>query len=234
MARLVWNFRPRVHSVFLHVPKTAGTYVQQCIDEEGLRMSKPKGMERQIAMKHATLPQLVSMEPRFRKASFYAAWVRHPVDWYVSAWRYCVDIERRRPGRRRRMVTWFDWHPFAPLVQRWSDSFEVWINSVTTHLPSYYSQLLEQYVGPAGGEFVDYIGRQETVADDVAELCGRRFPRGRVNESRQQKPTVTSAIERAIHDSEREALQRFYSSSYAKRWYLQRNRDAISGSKTFA
>lgn len=64
-------------SIFFHVPKTGGTWVR-----EALRSSM--GCDRQIGLNHGTPCEIANVLDH--KFSF--AFVRNPIDWYVSFWKF--------------------------------------------------------------------------------------------------------------------------------------------------
>ncbi len=75
-------------ALFVHVPKTGGTWVRRVLEEAGLARGE-------LGRAHAT-PDELRHEPHFRHADVVFAFVRHPLEWYRSYWAY-----RRKHGWHR-------------------------------------------------------------------------------------------------------------------------------------
>lgn len=132
--------------LFLHVPKTAGTYVRHCW---------PKHCwEREAGPIH-----------RFREAysgefEFSFCFGRDSVAWHESYFHF-----RHASG----------WESIEDYADPWvlddcrADTFEGFMRNVTERKPTAYPDLLARY-----SSGVDFVGRVESLADDLAEI-GRRI-----------------------------------------------------------
>ena len=152
-------------SVFYHIPKTGGIWVKEAMRRSGLRYGRcrnrrvghPFGLKRE----HAT-PDVIIDEHKTGRFSF--CFVRHPVSWLRSHWCYRV------------MTQILD--PKTPLDRAWDDLFEPFVLNVLERYPNgYVTQLYQFYVG-SGADGVDFIGRQENLADDLVSaltLAGEDF-----------------------------------------------------------
>lgn len=111
-------------AVFLHIPKTGGNLVTSVLRESGL-------VRAQLGHKHADMSRLLVpadgrvskpvlfLEMRrimtaLRPKPFLFCFVRHPLKWYESWFKYKAQPARnwRTWGSERELL---DWHPAAPL-----------------------------------------------------------------------------------------------------------------------
>lgn len=154
--------RLRRNSVFIHVPKTGGTWVTKLLWETGLA-------DGEVGRAHATPAELADC-PVWRDGvrPLFFAFVRHPLTWYQSYWSY-----RQKNG----------WHKPSPLEPQApirtveldancaSDDFEQFVRNVVDRYPrGWVSHLYRHYT--AGCAFV---GRFERLREDLLHvlLLGR-------------------------------------------------------------
>ena len=148
-------------SVIYHIPKCGGVWVKEAVRGAGLRYDrcKDKKMHHPLGLKreHAA-PEVVRDE--YKDGLFSFCFIRHPVGWYKSFWSY-----RAKTG-------WLD-NKF-PLDRLWEDEFELFVLNVLGEYPDgFVTELYRCYV-----EDVDYVGKQETLADDLVKaltLAGESF-----------------------------------------------------------
>ncbi len=202
----------RSGAVFLHVPKTGGSWVTRVLEEQGLvvrrfehihagawqvaRFLQPARALRNDMRAHVAASMPISWRRRLRRAlrlrgrggsvvaapspedvprppgkPFAFCFVRHPLNWYESYWKYQVKtgwIEYGTPGDP------FDWHPWAVLRGIRSDDFNTFVHELVEREPGYVSRMYGWYVDG----FVDFVGRQERLAEDLVEalrLAGEAF-----------------------------------------------------------
>lgn len=220
MSRFLYDTK----TLFLHIPRTGGTFVEKVFQECGIRCSRwasGKLIMNRLPQKHALLghykrERLAEVEKKF-------AFVRHPLSYYRSVWGWLCRSEGRGLGNH-------NWHPFQEVTRYWHPQYSVWLNQVLKYQPGWYSALVRDYVGPAGGEFVQFIGRTESLVIDlqnVLSLVGmeqekleriqgvmRRMEK--VNTS--EKPAVDERSEEILQ-SEREVVNRFYQDNQHLRFY---------------
>ena len=182
-------------SVFYHIPKTGGTWVRQAIKNAGIPTVELGDSPDPGVNKHN---RFVSVDTMGR---FTFAFVRHPLDWYVSFWSY-----RMRTG-------WKDEDCLDPYM---SKDFEEFMHGVLRNLPGQLSRRFEKYVGPPPG-VLDFVGRQENLAEDLIRAvrsAGEEFDEGKilgtppVNVS-VNRPGYSSDLLRAVLESEYPAMVRF-------------------------
>jgi len=147
--------------------------------------------------------------------------IRHPVSYYETVWNHLI-LNKHKPLNR-----WYDWSPFNAAVKwmkvsgtAWS-SFSDWVYLMIRKEPLWYTRLLEHYIGPAGGEWILWIGRMEHVAEHMLEgleIFGELT--GRFNQSQAiiglrslviPKPVDWSTdIKAELLENERLVIDRYY------------------------
>ena len=196
--------------IFYHIPKTGGTWVKVALKAAGIRARavRTTGGPHPFNLKWAhacpgTVPE------RAKKDRFSFCFVRRPVAWYASYWSF-----RSRKGARR--------DEKFPADGLWSDEFDQFVNNLLDAYPSGFVTALYQYYTGADCELVDFVGRQESLADDLMRaltLAGEPFDEaalratGRCNRSpgRLKKLCVLSeATQARVADCERWVLEAFY------------------------
>jgi hypothetical protein len=194
-------------SEFLHIPKTGGTWVANVLGKLGI-------IDRHVGHKHATYDfnlfgdrlgnarqlatECVSMAvsrtwERLRGKSggserssrFRFCFVRHPLTWYESWWKYMSARGWSNWGEANSARFW---HPNSLLNGLGSDDFNTFVRNVIQARPGYVTSLYYAYAQPG----ISFIGKMENLTDDtifVLEHLGLNVDRslvtghGRVNES---------------------------------------------------
>lgn len=215
-------------SVFIHVPKTGGTWCRAAIDAIGLpQFESGPGTDRWLTRSHASVTRaaptifqrnwLKKDTVRVERMTF--GFVRDPWKWLASCW---ADT-RHKYGSHD--------NPELKKVKHWLGScfraeFSDFIDQVLEHAPCVPSQVMLITLGyhrtdpttwVAGDILVDEIGRNETLVDDFVRIlkkAGEQFdaqraravPPQRVSGQQQQyKQQVvwTAAQRKAVYDSNR-------------------------------
>lgn len=148
-----------------HIPRCGGTSIEQYVDVLGLSYGRMlEAGPRRFIRKHLLLghyyPKVLV------RTNKIAIFVRHPKSLYESlhAWMSNLRPVSFRWIRRR------PWHPKQEAVKQYHPNFPLWVDRMLTYQPAYITRLFEQYCGPVGGEFVDYVGRTENLADDFVSI----------------------------------------------------------------
>lgn len=198
-------------ALFLHIPKTGGSWISAVLEDNNLVFAH-------IGGKHSTLERLGNFEKLFRmthrygkpnKPFFRFCFVRHPLRWYES-W-FTMMSSREWP------IWGTDpdyWNPSAILDGLGDTSFNGFISNVLSKRPGFVTEMYGAYTSHG----IDYIGRQENIADDLIKLLeflGLKFNADRVRDFKpvnasgktriEWRPDLQEATERAEYAS----FQRF-------------------------
>jgi len=165
-------------AVFLHIPKTGGTWVASVLKECGL-------VEGSLGHMHAGLERLmVPFKPRngkllgpfsiwkiartLKPKPFIFCFVRHPLKWYESWFKYMSQPARNWSdwGDEKDL---FRWHPNAVLNGCGADDFNQFVRNVVAKRPGYVSELYASYAQPQ----VDFVGKQENLRADLVAVLKR-------------------------------------------------------------
>lgn len=193
--------------IFYQIPKTGGTWVRVAMRNAGLRLNYCQGSDKHefdLRRDHAT-PNVIHQ--RYKPSHFSFCFVRHPVNWYQSFWSY-------------RMKTRRFWNRRFPPDRYWSDDFDKFVSNVLSAFPDGFVTALYQYYV----DDVDYVGRQETLADNLVEalhLGGETFDEVSLRATPPQNVVasdpkygsqchVSSTLREEIVKVERQVLERFY------------------------
>lgn len=165
-------------AIFLHIPKTGGNWVRSILERAGLVQSE-------IGHKHCDIDRVL-FDPFLDKGvlnglkrmltvgkaaaadrPFTFCFVRHPLRWYESWFKYMSQPNRAwrdwpvRIGR-------YDRHPNAPLNGLGAEDFNVFIRNVLDKEPGFVTRMYASYTKRG----VAFVGRQETIREDLLEILG--------------------------------------------------------------
>lgn len=173
-------------AVFLHIPKTGGSWVKAVLKESGL-------IEKQLGHEHANwdrvlfrdryydlgLKEIIKTKVKNRfigklshgdcsketndKNPFVFCFVRQPLTWYESWWKYMVKMKWKDWGRINSKRYW---HPNAVLNGLGSDDFNQFVKNVICTKPGYVSELYGSYTQPG----INFIGKTENIVDDLIKV----------------------------------------------------------------
>ena len=194
-------------AIFLHIPKTGGTWVFEVLTELGL-VKRTVGRHPHADYTRAVFYpnhkarwkewEGVSQGGLFNRGStmkfpFTFCFVRHPAMWYVSWWRYLTG------GRFQADVTAMSnadnymkrWHPNTVATRAFDNDFSTFVRNVHKAFPGYVTWMYNLYAPPE----ISFVGKQETLTDDLIAVLGklnitadetriRNWPRS--NESKQK------------------------------------------------
>ncbi|MEM8864348.1 MAG: hypothetical protein AAGF31_02245 [Planctomycetota bacterium] len=161
-------------SVFLHIPKTGGTWVDRTLYDLGL-------VKEAFGNRHSNYERTVNHE-RYRSAGEHLrravvrrikrqfglhhqtpvmrfCFVRNPLTWYESWWRYMKGKDWKHWGDENNP---WNWHPNAVLNGLGSDDFNTFVANVLSKRPGYVTEL---YFSFANAQ-IDFVGRMENLATD--------------------------------------------------------------------
>jgi len=204
-------------SLFIHISRTGGTWTWDVLRRLGLSV-------RPLPNAHTSLEDLRSSN--FHNRKFRFAFVRHPLEWYRSFYRFCLTKTKpptaapwRERFTRERLA-----EPNAGV------SFEQFIEYVVDRCPGRLTKLYEDQTGLPDNE-IEFIGHYETLREDLwvalrmagepvgAEAYEKIMSDPPINASGtharegSQEPVTsdyTSKMAQVVCDSERGAIERFY------------------------
>jgi hypothetical protein len=188
--------------VYLHLPKTGGTWVGDAVRAAGITTFAPDpGKDQHYSSHgHAALAD-VDFGKRFR-----VAFVRHPLGWWRSYW----DDRMRRGWQADNSID----------VATASGDFNEFIIKVLDHRPGYVDELVSDFVGypsPA----VDFVGRFECLTDDLctaltlagecfSERALMEFPRQNVSDYTSFPALYRPEVAAEIAAAEHRTIERYY------------------------
>lgn len=161
-------------AVFLHVPKTGGTWITQVLEESGLAAYEfghkhadfehvinhhRQGSGRDILRSLVRTRAMGVDRARPELKAFKFCFVRHPIKWYESWWKYMTGRGWNNWGDDDT----FDWHPCSVLNGLGDPDFNQFMRNVIEKRPGYVTEMYGWYVRPG----VHFVGKQETLVDDL-------------------------------------------------------------------
>jgi hypothetical protein len=163
-------------AVFFHIPKTGGSWVYHILEEFKLvkarlghehahfdraqwhdRYFKDARVLRQIVRRAIGSYRAPTLMPQ---KGFKFCFVREPLKWYESYWRFMQDQDWKPWGDE---TDAFKWHPNAMLNGLGSPDFNTFMANVNKKRPGYVTEMYGWYVRPG----VEFIGKQENLAQDL-------------------------------------------------------------------
>jgi hypothetical protein len=169
-------FLLRNGAAFLHVPKTGGTYVYQVLREldliQGTLGHGHAGFDR--AYWHAKLHHNLKVvryifrewmgspraQAKMKPGCFTFCFVREPLTWYESWWRFMQGLEWRVLGDEADPHKWF---PTSVLNGLGSPDFNEFVRNVNRKRPGYVTEMYGWYTQPG----VTFVGKMERLPQDL-------------------------------------------------------------------
>jgi len=154
------------NALLLEIPKTGGTFVRNVLTALDI---KTREVTNTAAHKHA-LPRHI---PGLHTYTVRFCFVRHPLEWYRSVWRFDVNYPRKPDNHARNLAAWqkYPWHPHTPLTRHITDSFADTVRAWIKHEPAYCTRLFEQYVGMGHNDC--FVGTAEQLAEHLGDVLRR-------------------------------------------------------------
>lgn len=211
------------NAIFLHIPKTGGTFFRKVLDDLNLRVIdfgyEHADMERTInsfkyypANAIRTSFLLRKNIDNYAKECFKFCFVRNPYSWYESYWRFMYglhwkNLNNYRPKNRFKIPV-DNWNPINLLLPYANDDFNIFLENVLNAEPAFLTKLYALY---AKQPLINYVGRLENIEHDMAkifETIELKFDKNifgktlRVNESKTPKPIWSNELKYRVYQSE--------------------------------
>lgn len=182
-------------ALFLHIPRTAGTYIRKCLDFVGLSTEM-------IGCAHYHLAGVQST------SLFSFTFIRHPITWYPSMFAYSQEHGWDREES----------YPWTRAFQ--SDTLLGFVQNVARYYPEGYLYKLIERATVAPRKRINYVGKQEVVHMDLCialaaigvRADSKHIQEGmtdRINAS-ERLPVLDLRTARAIEELEEETIRRWY------------------------
>jgi len=107
--------------------------------------------------------------PKIDPNAFSFCFVREPLSWYVSFWRFMESVSWRPSGDVRNP---YHWHPWTVLNGLGSSDFNEFMSNVNRKRPGYVTELYGWYVHPG----IRFVGKQENLQEDLIKVLSILYP----------------------------------------------------------
>lgn len=202
------------NAIFYEIPKCGTSFIRHALTELGIEWEEARVVDG-VCPRHS-LPEHYPGDYAFRFCS-----VRHPINWYESYWRFERELDDTGaiPYRDDR------WYAHRVLGERMAEEFHVFMEDVIRREPSFFTRLVESFVGPFGLDRMDSIICQETLVDDLSQtLAFLEYGNHRdriakmppVNPSVEPPPEWPGDLFERVEAMERPVIDRFYGGGKVK------------------
>ena len=151
-------YLPDQNALFLDIPHTHSELVKTTL-QDTLRLRTTS-----VGNKHAHKDLVGTL--RFKRKPYTFAFVRHPLDWYAAYWQ----------SKMRGDKHWFYWEPDTLWHPAWAidpvlgdDDFATFVENVCNR-GAYLHETYRLYTGRGTNDEIHYIGRAESVLDDLKTI----------------------------------------------------------------
>lgn len=160
-------------AVFLHIPKTGGTWITEVLYKLGL-------VEQEFSHQHANMVRVLHadkfppgkssegqpnkrLSQQIEISTFKFCFVRDPFKWYESWWKYMNTKGWNSWGRCDDKN---HWHPCLSINGTGSHDFDTFVENVIKIYPGFVTNLYNQYTENG----IHFIGKQESLASDLVHV----------------------------------------------------------------
>lgn len=165
MPRASETLRPNLlpKSVFIHIPKTGGTFIREHFNEQ-------EGWWQQLGSGHGNLDDFPECHDLF---SF--TFVRNPVDWLLSYWTFYRLVLKRNSAYQfqrkwfedaiRGDITWQAWNQLSnPMEILWHENFSIFLEQLLFRCPNVVDLAYQHFT-----KGVDFVGKTENLVPDLIQ-----------------------------------------------------------------
>ncbi len=114
----------------------------------------------QIVKPNNAMDEWPGQSKQIDRSPYMFCFVRHPLRWYESFWRYMSKHKWPKLGNKYDVN---NWHPKALLNGTENNDFNQFMRNVLTTRPGFVTEMYGWYTLPA----VNFIGKQEYLTDDL-------------------------------------------------------------------
>ena len=194
--------------VFIHVPKTGGSYCREVIKAcciEAKETCDDLNDEGNPTEEHMGTHATLTMYPELAMRRKFVGFVRHPISWYKSRWAWGVltKFEDKIPHNSAAMTHW--------MADVWSQEFTEFIDNVIARgrpraLETFSSKLM------VFDKWIDDIGRYEELVTELYRMtkCHAGHIGPQREGARKMNPTYGGGQIKEICYLEKKVLRRFY------------------------
>lgn len=158
-------------SMFIHIPKTGGTFIREHFAESNWFESYGVG--------HGRKADFPNHAHRF---SF--TFVRQPVEWLISFWTFykwvlevnnCLEAQKRwGDDAVNKGIVWDSWrHDTNPVHMLWHADFDIFLCRIRDHAPNVADMAFQYFA-----DGVDFLGKNENLVNDLItalEMAGENM-----------------------------------------------------------
>jgi hypothetical protein len=194
--------------LFIHVPKTAGSYIRSFMPSLGLQCRESGQFEIED---HFSISQVLIAHPELGDR-FSFGFVRHPVAWIASRYFYAVKTNF---GEKMNRQTDAAAHWMASC---WADDVDSFVDRCLERHPGIATRTMFTLLGLWTKNPVYFVGRTEKLHNDLIKsislarerIIGNFLPTTPVNVSNPDQILPNSRLAQRICDTERPLMDRFY------------------------
>lgn len=172
------------NSIFLHIPKTGGSFVKKVLLDNKLIIPHFFGLNsyRIGENKHIDLSQTISILTSYKKLTNYPfakisdtpfifIFVRHPKAWYESYFKYLTGINFKKFGEVGNIR---NMHPLSPLNELYEKDFNEFMNKILDKEPHFLTKLYFRY---SHSHLISFVGKTENMSDDLRNILSYIAPK---------------------------------------------------------
>ena len=148
---------PSKRAMFVHVPKTGGDAIVKFMRDDVPGTDMVGGGKHWPAWKYNVM------------VDYQFAFVREPVSWFRSYYAF-ITQNYIKPFGSYPIFEAGTWHPMRCFEKYDYKTFGAFVESVYADQPSYYTRLVEWMTGPPDAHMMNFIGKQENLADGLSQV----------------------------------------------------------------